>query len=98
MAQMVKVGVFATVCLVILAVLVWKIEDINPFRKQGKHVGAVFPTVAGLDDKAAVRLAGVRIGRVRGIRLAADGRSAPLPLLIHQPVPLTPGASAPTAH
>lgn len=94
MAQMIKVGVFATVCIVILAVLVWKIEDINPFHKQGKHLGAVFPTVAGLDDKAAVRMAGVRIGRVDGIGLAADGRSAQLRLLIEQPVPLTQGASA----
>src|SRR5579864_424970 len=94
MAQMIKVGVFATVCIVILAVLVWKIEDINPFHKQGKHLAAVFPTVAGLDDKAAVRMAGVRIGRVDGIGLAADGRSAQLRLLIEQPVPLTQGASA----
>jgi phospholipid/cholesterol/gamma-HCH transport system substrate-binding protein len=94
MAQMIKVGLFATVCLLILAVLVWKIEDINPFHKQGKHLGAVFPTVAGLDDKAAVRMAGVRIGRVDGIGLAADGRSAQLRLLIEQPVPLTQGASA----
>jgi len=87
MAQMIKVGVFATICILILAVLVWKIEDINPFHKQGKHLGAVFPTVAGLDDKAAVRMAGVRIGRVDGIGLAGDGRSAQLRLLIEQPVP-----------
>lgn len=94
MAQMIKVGAFATVCLLILAVLVWKIEDINPFHKQGKHLAAVFPTVAGLDDKAAVRMAGVRVGRVDGIGLAADGRSAQLKLLIEEPVPLTQGASA----
>ena len=94
MAQMIKVGIFATVCLVILAVLIWKIEDISPFHKQGKHLQAVFPTVAGLDDKSAVRMAGVRIGRVDGIGLAADGRSAQLRLLIEQPVPLTEGASA----
>jgi len=94
MAQMIKVGLFATLCLVILAVLIWKVEDINPFQKQGKHIGAVFPTVAGLDDKAAVRMAGVRIGRVDGIGLAADGRSAQLRLLLEKPVPLTQGASA----
>jgi len=94
MAQLIKVGLFATLCLVILAVLIWKVEDINPFQKKGKHLGAVFPTVAGLDDKAAVRMAGVRIGRVDGIGLAADGRSAQLRLLIEQPVPLTQGASA----
>jgi phospholipid/cholesterol/gamma-HCH transport system substrate-binding protein len=94
MAQMIKVGIFATVCIVILAVLIWKIEDINPFQKQGKHIAAVFPTVAGLDDKSAVRMAGVRVGRVDGIGLAADGRSAQVRLLLEQPVPLTQGASA----
>jgi phospholipid/cholesterol/gamma-HCH transport system substrate-binding protein len=94
MSQMIKVGVFAAVCLVILAVLVWKIEDINPFQKGGRHVAAVFPTVAGLDDKSAVRMAGVRVGRVDGIGLAPDGRSALVRLLLEQPVPLTQGASA----
>jgi phospholipid/cholesterol/gamma-HCH transport system substrate-binding protein len=94
MGQMIKVGVFATICLVILAVLIWKIEDINPFQQKGKHLEAVFPTVAGLDDKSAVRMAGVRVGRVDGIGLAADGRSAQVRLLLEQPVPLTQGASA----
>jgi len=94
MSQMIKVGLFATVCLVILAVLIWKIEDINPFQKHGRHIAAVFPTVAGLDDKSAVRMAGVRVGRVDGIGLAPDGRSALVKLLLEQPVPLTQGASA----
>jgi phospholipid/cholesterol/gamma-HCH transport system substrate-binding protein len=94
MSQMIKVGLFATVCLVILAVLVWKIEDINPFHKGGRHIEAVFGTVAGLDDKSAVRMAGVRVGRVDGIGLAADGRSARLKLLLEQPVLLTRGAWA----
>jgi phospholipid/cholesterol/gamma-HCH transport system substrate-binding protein len=94
MSQMIKVGLFATICLVILGVLIWKIEDINPFRKGGRHIEAVFGTVAGLDDKSAVRMAGVRVGRVDGIGLAADGRSARLKLLLEQPVSLTRGAWA----
>src|SRR5438270_9842676 len=94
MSQMIRVGVFATVCLVILAVLIWKVEDINPFRKGGRRIDAVFGTVAGLDDKSAVRMAGVRVGRVDGIGLAADGRSAKVRLLLEQPLSLTQGASA----
>jgi phospholipid/cholesterol/gamma-HCH transport system substrate-binding protein len=94
MSQMIKVGLFATVCLVILAVLIWKIEDINPFHKGGRHLYAVFGTVAGLDDKSAVRMAGVRIGRVDGIGLAADGRTAKVKLLLEQPVAVTQGAWA----
>ena len=94
MSQIIKVGVFATLCLVILAVLIWKIEDINPFQKGGRRIDAVFGSVAGLDDKSAVRMAGVRVGRVDGIGLAADGRSAKVRLLLEQPVALTQGASA----
>src|SRR5579863_7049818 len=94
MSQMIKVGAFATLCLVVLAVLIWKVEDINPFEKKGRRLAAVFPTVAGLDDKSAVRMAGVRIGRVDGIGLAPDGRSAMVKLLLEQPVPLTQGAAA----
>jgi mce related protein. len=33
----------------------------------------VFKDVAGLDDKSAVRIAGVRVGRIDGIRLMPDG-------------------------
>ena len=37
--------------------------------RRGERVDAVFDSVAGLDDKSAVRVAGVRVGRVDGIRL-----------------------------
>ncbi|MDP9121703.1 MAG: MlaD family protein, partial [Acidobacteriota bacterium] len=94
MSQAIKVGLFATLCLVVLALFVWKIQDLNPFRQQGKRVEAVFGSVAGLDDKAAVRVAGVRVGRVDGIGLSPDGRSATVRLLFEKPVPLTQGASA----
>jgi phospholipid/cholesterol/gamma-HCH transport system substrate-binding protein len=94
MAQTIKVGLFATLCLAILAVLIWKVEDINPFKKGGHRIYAVFPSVAGLDDKSAVRMAGVRVGRVDGITLAADGRSAKLALQLEQPVSLTVGSVA----
>ncbi len=94
MQQVIRVGLFATVCLVMLGVLIWKIEDINPFHKGGRTLDAVFGSVAGLDDKSAVRMAGVRIGRVDGIGLSGDGRSARVHLLLEQPVALTQGASA----
>src|SRR5262245_37670696 len=87
-----KVGVFATLGLVLLAWLIWRIEDIHPFREKGRKVDASFTSVAGLDDKAAVRVAGVRVGRVDGIRL--EGTHALVTLLLEKKVPLTQGASA----
>lgn len=92
MGQAIKVGVFATLCLIVLAVLIWNIEDLNPFAEEGQRVEAVFTSVAGLDDKAPVRIAGVRIGRVDGIRL--EGQRPRVQLLLDQPIPLTEGTFA----
>jgi phospholipid/cholesterol/gamma-HCH transport system substrate-binding protein len=95
MNQAIKVGFFATICLVVLAVLVWKVEDWNPFTHSSTHhLEAVFPSVAGLDEKAAVRVAGVRVGKVDTIGLAPDGRSARVTLVLEHPLALTQGARA----
>src|SRR5689334_25306468 len=98
MSQAFKVGIFATVCLVILAVLIWKIEDINPFAEEGRRVDAVFDSVAGLDEKASVRVAGVRVGRVDGVALAEDGHRARVTLLLEQKVPMPAGTIARVAN
>ncbi len=92
MKSLVKVGVFATLCLIILGVLIWKIEDLNPFGKKGQHLHAVFSSVAGLDDKASVRIAGVRVGHVDGLGL--DGSRAKVTMLMERQVPLTVGTTA----
>lgn len=96
MSQAIKVGIFATVALVVLAVFILKIEDWNPFGEEGPRLVALFDSVAGLDDKAAVRIAGVRVGRVDGIGL--EGRQAEVGLRLEQPVPLTEGTRARVAN
>ncbi len=95
-SQTVKVGIFMTIALVLAAWLIMRVQDWNPFQAKGKRIDAVFDTVVGLDDKAAVRVAGVRVGRVDGIRL--DGRRARVTLLLEQPVTLTAGAEATVAN
>jgi phospholipid/cholesterol/gamma-HCH transport system substrate-binding protein len=92
MKSLVKVGVFGTLCLVILGVLIWKIEDINPFGTKGQHFKAVFDSVAGLDDKASVRIAGVRVGHVDGLGLL--GTRARVNMVMEKKVPLTQGTTA----
>jgi len=92
MPSTVRVGVFATLCLVALAWLVMRVEDWELFGPEGRRVDAVFESVVGLDDKAAVRVAGVRVGRVDGIRL--DGHRARVSLLLTEDVRLTEGAEA----
>ena len=89
---MVKVGIFATLCLVVLALLIWKIEDLNPFTTKGQRLDAVFTSVAGLDDKASVRVAGVQVGQVDGVGL--EGNKAASPWRSTSPSRLTLGTRA----
>lgn len=92
MSQAVKVGIFMTACLVALAVLVLRIEEIDLFGGKGQRIQVRFPSVVGLDDQAPVRIAGVRVGRVDGMRLVE--REALVTLLLDQPITLTAGAGA----
>ena len=92
MSNLAKVGLFMTVCLVALAALVLRVDDLQLFGGPQQRVDVLFDTVTGLDNKAAVRVAGVRIGRVDGIAL--DGQRARVELLIDTPVQLTQGSYA----
>lgn len=87
-----KIGLFTLAVLAVLAVLVLKIEDLPlSGRARATTVEVSFDDVAGLDDKSAVRIAGVRVGRVDGIRLLPDG-TAVARLLLEQDVELREGA------
>ena len=89
-----KIGLFAVAVLSALAVLVLKIEDLPLTGKaRSATAEATFADVAGLDDKSAVRIAGVRVGRVDGIRLLPDG-TAVAKLLLEADVELREGAFA----
>ncbi len=94
MSQAVKVGIFATIVLVLLGWFVLKIEDLHPFAPAGRRIDALFDSVAGLDDRSAVRVSGVRVGRVDGIDLAPDNRRARVHLLLQRPLGLTEGTFA----
>jgi phospholipid/cholesterol/gamma-HCH transport system substrate-binding protein len=92
MENTVKVGVFATIALAALGYLILRAEQIRIFAPKGERYYARFDSVAGLDDQSAIRVAGVRVGRVDGIELRGD--VALVRLLFEQDVPLTEGASA----
>jgi phospholipid/cholesterol/gamma-HCH transport system substrate-binding protein len=88
-----RIGLFMLTGLIILGVFIIKIEDI-PVGERGDRleVTARFPSVAGLDRKAAVRIAGVRVGKVEAIDL--DGSEALLHLSLDPHVRLHEGAWA----
>ncbi|MBI4974219.1 MAG: MCE family protein [Candidatus Omnitrophica bacterium] len=66
-----KVGIFVLIGAVILFLIVFSIGDIN-LIKSGYHINVVFNFAAGIGPSAPVRLAGVGIGEVEGIRLFYD--------------------------
>jgi phospholipid/cholesterol/gamma-HCH transport system substrate-binding protein len=98
MAQAVKVGIFAVICLVVMAVLIWNIEEINPFAAKQRTVDAVFDSVAGLDEKATVRVAGVRVGQVESLGLGPNGRNARVTIRLERPLDLRAGTIARVAN
>jgi phospholipid/cholesterol/gamma-HCH transport system substrate-binding protein len=74
MSTTAKIGAFFLVVLLLLAGLILRIEDIAIGRRaRTQTVEVHFDDVSGLDDKSAARIAGVRVGKVDGIRLLPDG-------------------------
>ena len=89
-----KVGLFMIVILAVLGFFILKIEDIRIGRSGGSQkIHAVFDSVAGLDEKSTVRVAGVRVGKVSDIKLTDDGRAL-VTLDLDGDVKLHPGAIA----
>ncbi len=88
-----RIGLFMLMGLIILGIFIIKIEDI-PVGERGDRLmlTAHFPSVAGLDRKAAVRIAGVRVGKVEDIFL--EGSQAVLTLSLDPDVQLHEGAVA----
>jgi phospholipid/cholesterol/gamma-HCH transport system substrate-binding protein len=89
MSPTVKLGLFMVLAMVLAAWMILSIEEIPWFGPKGVRYRARFQSIAGLDDKAPVRLAGVRVGRVDGIRLV--GREAEVELLLEWPISLPQG-------
>lgn len=76
MSSAAKVGAFMIVIIGVLGFFILKIEDVKIGRSgQTKKVHAVFNSVAGLDNKSTVRVAGVRVGKVTDIKLRDDGKA-----------------------
>ncbi len=92
MSTAAKVGGFFLVALVLTGLMIWKIEDLRFGKAAGRTLTLEFDNVAGLKDKADVRLAGVRVGRVSRVRLV--GGRAVVDLEISADVALREGASA----
>ncbi len=92
MSTAAKVGAFFLLALAVTGILIWNIEDLKLGRRTAKTVTVEFTDVAGLKEKADVRVAGVLVGRVAKIRLV--GGKALVDLELERDVELHQGASA----
>jgi len=97
MTSAAKVGAFMLVALGIMAFFILKIEDINVRRHGTRKISAIFDDVAGLDEKSAVRIAGVRKGKVTSVHVRPDGR-AKVNMEVDDDVPLHLDAKAKVAN
>ena len=77
----------------VLGFFTLKIEDISLRHGPKKTVKAIFDSVAGLDEKSTVRVAGVRKGKVTDVQLTGDGK-AMVTMQVDGDVQLHQGATA----
>jgi len=71
--QEIKIGLFLAVGLMILAIFIFVVGDFSRlFEQKGYIVYTRFDTVAGLERKTVVRMAGVKVGVVDAIRLKGN--------------------------
>ena len=77
----------------VLGFFTLKIEDISLRHGPTKTVKAIFDSVAGLDEKSTVRVAGVRKGKVTDVQLTGDGK-AMVTMQVDGDVQLHQGATA----
>ncbi|MBI4714781.1 MAG: MCE family protein [Nitrospirae bacterium] len=68
----VKVGAFVLAALVILGYMTFAVGKFTLGKERGYRVDALLTSVAGLDLKAPVKVAGVEVGSVEGIGLSED--------------------------
>ncbi|HEX8152508.1 MAG TPA: MlaD family protein [Thermoanaerobaculia bacterium] len=97
MSSAAKVGAFMLVVLGILGFFVLKIEDIHIGSGKYRRVQVQFDNVAGLEERASVRIAGVRKGTVEEIAVQPNGKAL-VTLEIEDDVPLFENASARVAN
>jgi ABC-type transporter Mla subunit MlaD len=70
MKREVRIGIFLVVAIAILAGFIFVIGDVTViFKKQGYPLSVTFPSASGLEEKSVIRMAGVKIGYVKDIRL-----------------------------
>ncbi len=70
-----RVGIFVLIGMVLFAIVVFSVGDMNLFLGKGYHLKLIFGYVGGLQLDAPVRLVGIKVGTVQGIKRYYDSAS-----------------------
>jgi phospholipid/cholesterol/gamma-HCH transport system substrate-binding protein len=93
MKRELKIGIFISVALFIIGGFVFVVGDLSVlFKKHGYPLYVTFDTTAGLEERAVVRMAGVKIGYVKDISL--KGSRANVLLNINDGIEVPRGSKA----
>ncbi len=77
MTREIKIGIFLAIAIFIMAAFIFVVGDISVlFRKPGFPLYVSFDSAAGLEKRALVRMAGVKIGYVKDIQLKGSQAEA----------------------
>ncbi|HEY5996566.1 MAG TPA: MlaD family protein, partial [Candidatus Deferrimicrobiaceae bacterium] len=96
MSKEAKVGIFVLVGLVVLTYFTFKVSKWGGVVEKGYIVTADFENASGLEPKAAVKMAGVPIGRVEEIQLVANRAHLLLRIRNEIKIPIDSSASIQT--
>lgn len=65
----IKVGIFVTIVLIVLAYMTFTVGKFHIFKPKGYKVYVYFPSVAGIDEKSRMKIAGVEAGKIEKIEI-----------------------------
>lgn len=65
----IKVGIFVTIVIIVLAYMTFTVGEFRIFKPKGFKVYVYFESIAGVDEKSKVKVAGVEAGRIEKIEI-----------------------------
>ena len=68
----IRAGIFLLVSFVILVIMVFTVSDIESLFKRKKDVKVLFSYSDGIERNAPVRFSGIKVGKVRSVRVAPE--------------------------
>ncbi len=68
----IRAGIFLVVSFIILVVMVFAVSDIESLFKRTKDIKVLFSYSDGIEKNAPVRFSGIKIGKVKTVRVAPE--------------------------